>query len=176
MAEMSLESGADAASSGVAIGGIVLIAGGMLLAIFHSPGVVVPASPLSGARHARAPVTARAADEMIPPVTYTAEALRDPMVSVLPAPTPAAQEMPAGALEGKAALPPAPVVQGLVWGGGRSQALIDGQVYDVGDMIGQAKILAVTRQGVTVSIAGAHYVWQPVQPLDVSATLQGGQP
>ena len=173
------------ATTPLVLAGLVLIAVGMLLAIFHSPGLSLPAAPQAMAPARRpasdAAVTAAAGAEPLV-VAYTAEALRDPMMSLLPAPAAttladgqaAAVETQPSSAEAVTPL----LVQGLVWGGGRPQALIGGRLYEVGDFIGGAKILAITRDGVTVTSGGLQRLWEPVKPLQVSASpaLEGGQP
>ena len=177
-------SASSLASTNVVLGGVVLVAAGMLLAIFNAPGLSLPPQPpvQRSAKHA-APKgrDAAGAERPAPVMVYTAETLRDPMASLLPKPEAPSAVGPALPGEGAghaamAAKPVEPKVQGLVWGGGRAQALIDGELYDVGQIIGPAKILAITRDGVTVSIDGKQQIWQPVHPLQLPATLQGGQP
>ena len=178
----------------VVLGGVILVAAGMLLAIFNAPGLSLSSTPpgaTKSSRNARAPHTHAGGEassptapaEPPPAVAYGAEALRDPMMSLLPAPKSAEAAAPAASGAGAttagaaaSAEPVAPSVQGLVWGGGHPQALIDGKLYQVGQMVGLAKILAITHDGVTVSVRDMHHLWQPVRPLQVSATPEGGQP
>jgi hypothetical protein len=95
------------------------------------------------------------------PVQYTASNLRDPLISLLPKEDQAGQGKP-----GKAdrtspppppAQPPAVAVQGMVWGGPRPQALIDGELYEVGDAVQGARIVAIDRNGVTVELQGSTF-------------------
>lgn len=160
------------------LAGLVLIAAGMLLAIFQAPGLSLPVGPQAMASVRRA----APAEAERQAVAYTAETLRDPMMSLLPAPagtTLAESQAAAGGTQPSPTEAVAPLlVQGLVWGGGRPQALIGGRLYEVGEFIGGAKILAITRDGVTVSHGGIQRLWEPVKPLQVSASpaLEGGQP
>jgi len=93
-----------------------------------------------------------------PTVQYTAGQTRDPFSSLLP------QEVPAGiaavARPGQAAPVPEPpdlAVRGVIWGGLRPQALIDDGVYDVGDEVSGATILAIRRDGITVTVQGVAF-------------------
>ena len=113
-------------------------------------------------------VSARA-DESVPTAVntsaYDAESLRDPMKSLLPQPT-AVQATSSQGQKVIAAPPPAPTppkgaLQGMVWGTGNPQAIIDGEVYRVGDMMKGAKIVAITPDGVTVETQGTSFVLKP---------------
>jgi hypothetical protein len=106
--------------------------------------------------------------------SYTAEAAarRDPMVSLLPdqtqaseavaeGRTPPARALRAGGSDG--APTPATVggalsVEGMVWGAARTQALINGTLYEVGDVVEGARILSIERAGVTVEVDGIRHV------------------
>lgn len=108
---------------------------------------------------------AKPAEGSIPTVQYTADALRDPLVSRLPSAAsqqviviPPENHMPMPALE-----PPPPTfkIEGVVWGGPRPQAVIDGAVYDVGDTVQGAKIMAIDRTGVTGTMQGRTIRWRP---------------
>lgn len=87
---------------------------------------------------------------------YTAQALRDPFVDLLPKPA------PGSALEPLVAEQPAPpppqlpslAVQGTWWGGEGGAAIINGQVYRVGDEISGVTIRGIDHNGVTVEFAG----------------------
>lgn len=53
------------------------------------------------------------------------------------------------------ALRPPPVnVQGIIWGGANSQVIVDGEVYSMGDVMGNGRIVAIDREGVTVVFSG----------------------
>lgn len=99
-----------------------------------------------------------------PVIQYTAQALRDPLVSLLPAEPP--QDATGGPpssgtwTEDPLSSPPSlPVftVQGTIWGGVRPQALIDRKVYEVGDTVEGARILAIDWNGVTVDVRGTTF-------------------
>ena len=91
--------------------------------------------------------------------TYTAEALRDPLLSFLP--RPASELVNAdGTPAGEEAGPPAVVfplvtVQGVIWGGVRPQVIIEDHLYDVGDVVAGARIKEIGRDGVTLEMEGA---------------------
>ncbi|OGX13553.1 MAG: hypothetical protein A3I71_06150 [Omnitrophica WOR_2 bacterium RIFCSPLOWO2_02_FULL_63_16] len=114
------------------------------------------------------PADSKPAEALLPAVRYTADALRDPLVSLLP--SVASQRMivippedhePMPQLEPP---PPAFNIEGLVWGGPRPQAVIDGAVYDVGDTVQGAKIMAIDRAGVTGTMQGRTIRWRPEVP------------
>jgi Tfp pilus assembly protein PilP len=46
-------------------------------------------------------------------------------------------------------------VQGIVWGGKSPQAIINGQVLSVGDLIEGAQIVSIEKKGITLSFVGA---------------------
>lgn len=46
-------------------------------------------------------------------------------------------------------------VQGIVWGGRSPQAIINGQVLSVGDLIEGAQIVSIEKKGITLSFVGA---------------------
>ncbi|MBI3324217.1 MAG: hypothetical protein HYZ92_02960 [Candidatus Omnitrophica bacterium] len=92
-------------------------------------------------------------------VKYTAESLRDPFVNLLPGPVPPPSHSAGSAGSRASAVPPAPdlVVQGVIWGGMRPQALVNDGVYDLGDTIKEATIVDIRRDGITVSTNGHTY-------------------
>jgi hypothetical protein len=50
--------------------------------------------------------------------------------------------------------PPAINISGLIWNSDRPQAIINGQVMDVGDMIGDAKIIKIKKSGIDYEFNG----------------------
>ena len=109
------------------------------------------------------------------PAAYTAHTLRDPLKSLLPErPQPVKGEPGmAGATTGvrppvqTAELPPPDLhVEGLIWGGPRPTAIIDGEVYGVNDVVKGAKILGIDRRGVTVECGGKSVLYPPVSISD----------
>ena len=109
-------------------------------------------------------------------ITYTAAALRNPMVSLLPT----LVEEPGMVLAGTAGdspmetlrQPPAVIVQGIIWGSYRPQALIDGALYEVGDTIQNAQIVSIDRSGVTVNVHGATFALTPLIAGEAMAGMQ----
>ncbi len=81
------------------------------------------------------------------PVTTIKKPLRIPVVVRQMTPTPK---------------PPSPIdvktlglkLNGVVWGTGRPQAIINDQVVEVGDTIGEAKVIAIGVQGVGLQYKG----------------------
>ncbi len=53
--------------------------------------------------------------------------------------------------------PPALTIQGIIWGGKIPQAIIDGKVVKIDDVIGEAKIIAIDKNGVTVEYKNYKY-------------------
>ncbi len=104
-----------------------------------------------------------ARDRFMGPVRYKAQDLRDPLQSLLPEPEP--QKAQGGYKDRVAqAGPPSPPVlhvQGLLWGGSKPKAIIDGEVYDVGDVVKGAKIVAIVQGGVTVEHEGKSLFYAP---------------
>lgn len=96
--------------------------------------------------------------------TYTAQTFRDPLRSLLPPPPfnpnlpvqPPMTVSPSGLGPGSAepATPLMIVVQGLVWGGPEPRAIIDDEVYSVGDVVHGATIKAIAREGITLEQGG----------------------
>ncbi len=99
-------------------------------------------------------------------IAYTADALRNPMVSLLPKPVEGPGAVPADTV-GSSPMDtvrqaPAVIVQGIIWGSNRPQALIDGVLYEVGDTIQNAQIVSIDRSGVTVNVHGATFALTPL--------------
>lgn len=99
-------------------------------------------------------------------LNYTAQELRNPLKSLLPA-EPVHAQLQSGGSSQRPAQPPAPPpppalrLQGLLWGGIEPQAIINDHVYRVGELVAGAKILAIDRRGVTVEHLGASLVYAP---------------
>ena len=103
-------------------------------------------------------------------VRYTASGLRDPLVSLLPEAQPA---QPTVIQEPVVAAPPpqppSVTVQGMIWGGRRPQVLIDNRLYNVGDTVQAAQIVAIAREGVTVMLQGTTFLLSPRRGLSTPA-------
>ncbi len=98
---------------------------------------------------------------------YTAQELRDPMKSLLPAePTKVAAlpSMPNRIAEAPPESPPALRVRGVLWGGKDAQAIINDKVYRVGDTVAGVKILSIDRRGVTVEYRGTPMMYTTAAP------------
>ena len=117
---------------------------------------------------APAPAASPAAPAQSSRSTYTAGSLRDPFQSLLlsapkpvtsttPAPAPVAAPQPV------APTLPSVTVQGVVWGDPPPRAIIDNEVYGVGDTVGGAVITAIGRHGVTVELEGRTMRWGVAQ-------------
>ncbi len=97
-------------------------------------------SPASGAIHA-----------------YTAQNLRDPLVSLLPTKPKPVEQKPKLPLKeaGKPVLKlPELMVNGLIWGGSNPQAVINGKLYSVGEAVEGATVTAIAADGVTLEFEG----------------------
>jgi hypothetical protein len=99
---------------------------------------------------------------------YTAQALRDPFDSLLlkqaPAPEPPPQPVVDAASVQAPAVPPpvsppSVVLQGIVWGGPEPLAIINHQVFRLGQTVGGSKIVRIDRQGVTLDVNGTPVVY-----------------
>ena len=114
--------------------------------------------------------------------SYVAHSLRDPLKSLL-LPQPASGVPDSGRAEplsqsisrattGDVPIPPAsfPVldIQGMVWGGTESQAIINHKVYAVGEQVSGMRIVSIDRNGVTVEREGLSRVYTPISPSDSS--------
>jgi len=97
-----------------------------------------------------------------PAVQYTAVAFRDPLVSLLPVEPSSKTQPKSFETPAPSAIRPPPVtLQGMIWGGPRPQAVIDGDVYDVGDAVAGATIVKITRRGVIVDVQGTTFELTP---------------
>lgn len=117
--------------------------------------------------------------------SYTAHELRDPLEPLLPR-----QPEPESSLTMSASpelspewatptAPPTPhlVVQGLWWGGSQPRAIINDEVYGVGDTVGGAIIRAIGRAGVTIEFAGQTIQLAPAPTQEpVRASMSPGPP
>lgn len=88
-----------------------------------------------------------------PAAGYTSDSLRDPFKPYL-------QREEKGAPSGESPgeeIPPDLVVQGIIWGSSLPQAIINNTVVKVGDMIEEARILEISKEGVTVFFKNRQY-------------------
>lgn len=89
---------------------------------------------------------------------YLASSLRDPFRSLLPAdevllpaPSPVVVNKPSAQEEG---VMPVLALQGILWGATMPMAIIDNEVYTVGDVVQGATITRIGRFGVTLELEG----------------------
>ncbi len=102
----------------------------------------------------------RGRDEGTRVAAYHADGLRDPMKSLLPQPPapPAVQATTAKSSAVKSPERPQVTLQGMFWGSVHPYAIINGDVYAVGDQVAGAKILAIAREGVTMQVGDIQFV------------------
>ena len=128
-----------------------------------TPVAAAPAAAQAAKASPRTTVEPQAAAVVVAnqePSRYTAADLRDPLREWFPEEHPAiavAPSMPAA----PPAPPPAPKLQvnGLVWGGLKPKAIIDGEIYALGDMVQGWRITEIGRQGVTLDHDGFPVVY-----------------
>jgi len=89
-----------------------------------------------------------------PNIEYKATGLRDPFEEPFVKKGEADEKAVAKVF---AAPPPVLIVQGLIWGGGIPQAIINDNVVKLGDTIQGAKIINITKDGVIVLFEGMQY-------------------
>lgn len=103
------------------------------------------------------------------PASYSAQELRDPLKSLLPdSLTQSASIIPpeVEATDSMADVEPLHLdlaVQGLWWGGPNPRAIINGDVYTIGDRVDGATIVAIDRRGVIVEAGGTTQRLAPEQ-------------
>ena len=114
-------------------------------------------------------------DRLIPSIGYAANKLRDPMQPDFHLPgqgapeqvalrssgaandsAEPAQRFPDNFMPARARLSTFPLdkIEGAIWGANKSQAIIGGRVYQVGDMFERGRIVAIDQEGITVELAG----------------------
>lgn len=149
----------------VAVVGLLVVLGFTLVTSLKRSGLRFP---LRSAPQGAPPVQAGSAatppsgetTTAAPTVRYTASELRNPLKSLLPQDEKAT---PPVASQGPQALPtsagrpsalPRLVVEGVVWGGVEPKAIINHEVYGVGDVVEGAVVTSIQRDGVTLDVAG----------------------
>jgi len=86
--------------------------------------------------------------EVIPPPVEPPEERIVPTETIVrPPPPPRPQEVP----------PPQLTITGVVWNSDRPQAIVNGQVVDVGDKISEAEVIAIDNTGITISFQGKDF-------------------
>ena len=112
------------------------------------------------------------------PAAYTAHKLRDPFKSLLPQVSGGAGDLEAGlSVSQNPPAPPPPKrpapelhVEGLVWGGPTPSAIIDGDVYRVGESLQGDTIIAIGRRGVTLEHEGDRVLYPPLSRMSKGST------
>ena len=93
---------------------------------------------------------------------YTASAMRDPLQSLLPAQESAAMSATTDttmmSMPQAPQMPPSVALQGVFWGSAVPTAIINGQVYGIGDTVSGATIRAITRRGIELEFQGTTYL------------------
>ena len=108
--------------------------------------------PLSGSRQ-------KPGDIIRPEIEYKGEGLKDPFLPLLTEKK--IESIPAIQKSEAAKELPVLTVQGLIWGGAFPQAIINNKVVRIGDAIGEVKIKAIDRDGVTVLFANMEHKLTP---------------
>jgi hypothetical protein len=91
-----------------------------------------------------------------PKVEYKAQGSRDPFRPLV-----TEKKISAAAAPEPDKMLPNFTVQGVVWGGVFPQAIINNQVVKKGDMLGEAKVIEIGKEGVTVLFANQEYTLSP---------------
>lgn len=104
-----------------------------------------------------------------------AEDYRDPFKSYIPSKEEVAAVMPIEVLpvaEAPVVTAPTIIIQGVLWGTSKPQTIIDGNVYGVDDSFlnGEAKILKIEKNVVTVVYKGKNFEMAPQKKHDYSVS------
>ena len=91
-----------------------------------------------------------------PEVEYDAEGLKDPFREYVPE-KPKVTEKTEEEIEPIAEQPPKLTIQGVIWGGNFSQAIVNNKVVKDGDTVGGAKIISIQKKWITVLFKGKEY-------------------
>ncbi len=97
-------------------------------------------------------------------VEYVGANYRDPFElppALRPPIVPSEEELPAGVEPEAEVRPPSIRVEGVIWGSARPQAIIDGEVYDIGDVVKEAEIIGIDREGVTLFYKDRKFILRP---------------
>ena len=150
---------------------VVLVTGPLKPVLFgrrsSGPHPAAPApsrAPAPGHPAAAAPPAAATPAQPQEPAAYQAANVRDPLRSQLPSLQPKTPQVSSASAAPLAPpSPPRPTlqVQGVVWGGSTPRAIIDGEVYHVGDIVQGCRIVAIDSTGVTVDFGGLAVVYRP---------------
>jgi hypothetical protein len=117
----------------------------------------------------------RSPEEIIerPKIEYTAQDKRDPFqVQVF---LDDESEKPVS-INDPIVTPPMLTVQGLIWGTGLPQAIINNKVLKVGDIIEGCKIVSIEKEGISIFYQGRPFnIGAPASAGSLSKTPQGGK-
>lgn len=118
----------------------------------------------------------------IPEVEYTAEGMRNPFQGYIEQ-----TEVIRADSTAEEVVLPSFNIQGVVWGGDVPQAIINDKVVKVGDVLSDAKIIEISKNGVTVVFHDRRYnimspsaitmesLDQVLKTINENKTLRGGQ-
>jgi len=87
-----------------------------------------------------------------PILEYTSGSLRDPFKPYI-----VKEETKATEYRSTQEPPPKLAIQGIIWGGSLPQAIINNTVVKVGDIIEEARVLEINKEGVTVFFKSRQY-------------------
>jgi len=119
----------------------------------------------------------------MPIVEYTAEGMRNPFQGYIEQ----TDVINVGSTSEEEVSLPAFEVQGVVWGGDVPQAIINNKIVKTGDVLSDAKILEISKQGITILYHDRRYnimspsaiamgsLEQTLKAIDENRTLRGGQ-
>lgn len=105
-------------------------------------------------------------------IEFNEKNFRDPFVSLLPSKEIIYQVKPAKTESGLPTLPNFSV-QGLIWGTGKPQAIINNKVYNIGEQVEGAKIIEISRDGVKVSYQDKIFLVAPENVNTASKKIRG---
>lgn len=107
------------------------------------------------------PTSAEPEDIVRPAIEYKAEELRDPFEEYAietKEKTEEKVEVTPAIIEEEIILPPPALnIQGIVWGGELAQAIINNKVVKVGDVIEEAELIDIQREGIVISFKNRQY-------------------
>jgi len=100
------------------------------------------------------------AEEPAQAVEFKSEGTRDPFVSAVPQKPVVYRSTDTTVMQGQVK-PPNFLVEGMVWGSARPQAIIEDKIYNIGDEVKGAKIVSIDRDGIKVTFQGNIFLIAP---------------
>lgn len=97
------------------------------------------------------------AASLVPVLNYNAGSLRDPFKSCLPKVEKKPAEAPVAAVKSEVRLP-AMNLQGVIWEGRIRQAIIDNNVFTIGQNVHGAEIIGILKEGVKFLYGDTEFV------------------